>query len=83
MSQDSVNSPPHYNSGPIECIDAMTAMAKGSGVSDHPAYLWQNSFKYLWRWPHKTKPLEDLHKCRWYLDRLISQIEQENMKDDK
>ena len=83
MSQDPVNSPPHYNSGEIECIDAMAAMAEGSGVPEHPAYLWQNSFKYLWRWPYKSKPLEDLRKCRWYLDRLISQIEHEHTKDNQ
>lgn len=81
MSQDPVNKPPHYNSGSIECIDAMASMARGSGVPEHPAYLWQNSFKYLWRWPYKAKPLEDLRKCRWYLDRLITTIEQEHTKD--
>jgi len=61
----------------------MAAMAKGSGVPEHPAYLWQNSFKYLWRWPYKSKPIEDLHKCRWYLDRLISHIEHEHTKDNQ
>lgn len=81
MSQDPVNKPPHYNSGSIECIDAMASMARGSDVPEHPAYLWQNSFKYLWRWPYKAKPLEDLRKCRWYLDRLITTIEQEHTKD--
>jgi len=78
---DPVNSPPHYNNGQIECIDAMAAMADGSGVCGHPAYLWQNSFKYLWRWPYKARPLEDLKKCRWYLDRLITTIEND-MKED-
>ena len=36
----------------------------------------QNSFKYLWRWPYKNG-LEDLKKARWYLDRLISEVEKE------
>jgi|TARA_R110000744_G_scaffold169083_1_gene286889 hypothetical protein len=74
---DPVNKPPHYNSGSIECIEAMEAMAFKSGVLGHAAYLWQNAFKYLWRWPYKSKPLEDLKKCRWYLDRLIQNIEKE------
>ena len=73
---EAVNKPPHYNSGSIECIDAMQAMADGSLVWGHNAYLWQNCFKYLWRWPYKKKPVEDLKKCRWYLDRLIELIEE-------
>lgn len=71
---DIVNKPPHYNKASIECIDAMKAMSKGADTSPHAAYCWQNSFKYLWRWPYKNG-LEDLRKCRWYLDRLIAELE--------
>lgn len=75
---DIVNKPPHYNASSIECIDAMKAMAGNKKpkhtVSTHQAYCWQNSFKYLWRWPYKNG-LEDLRKCRWYLDRLIAELE--------
>jgi len=71
-----VHQPPHYNEGTIECIEAMKAMADGVlNVSAHEAYCWQNAFKYLWRWPYKEKRLQDLKKCRWYLDRLISELE--------
>tara|TARA_R100000935_G_C2809340_1_gene154235 strand:- start:122 stop:394 length:273 start_codon:yes stop_codon:yes gene_type:complete len=69
-----VDHPPHYNAAGIECIDAMRAMAEDAPVSAHEAYCWQNSFKYLWRWPYKNG-LEDLKKARWYLDRLISEVE--------
>tara|TARA_R110002153_G_scaffold32253_1_gene97709 strand:+ start:531 stop:776 length:246 start_codon:yes stop_codon:yes gene_type:complete len=69
-----VNSPPHYNQS-IECIDAMKAMADGTALPPHQAYCWQNIFKYLWRWPYKNG-LEDLKKCRWYLDRLIEELEE-------
>ena len=72
---DMVNSPKHYNNSKIECIDAMKAMAEGSEIEPHAAYCWQNAFKYLWRWPYKHKPLEDLKKARWYLDRLIEEME--------
>jgi hypothetical protein len=73
---DVVNNPPHYNEGTIECIDAMKAMADGVlNVSAHEAYCWQNAFKYLWRWPYKAG-VEDLKKCRWYLDRLIEELEE-------
>ena len=73
---DPVEHPPHYNNAGIECIDAMEAMSEGADVTPHAAYLWQNAFKYLWRWCYKGKPLEDLRKCRWYLDRLISTQEE-------
>lgn len=73
--RDMVNRPPHYNKARIECIDAMEAMASGASVEPHAAYCWQNAFKYLWRFPYKEKPIEDLKKARWYLDRLISEME--------
>ena len=76
---DVVNNPPHYQSN-IECIDAMVAMSEGCDIPSHQAYCWQNCFKYLWRWPYKNG-LEDLKKARWYLDRLIKKIEEE--QDDK
>ena len=78
IDRDMVNSPPHYNQE-IECIDAMAAMASGCKMPGHQAYCWQNIFKYLWRWPHKNG-VEDLKKCRWYLDRLIKELELSNDK---
>ncbi|HAU67762.1 MAG TPA: hypothetical protein DCW52_05130 [Gammaproteobacteria bacterium] len=74
---DPVNNPPHYNTGSIQCIDAMKAMAEGCelNISNHAQYCWQNAFKYLWRFPYKNAGLQDLRKCRFYLDRLISEIE--------
>ncbi len=30
-----------------------------------------NVLKYIARYKYKEKPLEDLKKARWYLDRLI------------
>ena len=29
--------------------------------------------KYLWRYEYKNKPLEDLKKAKWYLNKLIKQ----------
>ena len=71
---DMVDKPPHYNTANIECIDAMKAMSEGADVSPHEAYCWQNSFKYMWRWSYKNG-VEDLKKARWYLDRLIEEVE--------
>ena len=80
---DMVNHPSHYASGSIECIDAMKAMTNQGRntkviISPHVSYLWQVIFKYIWRWAYKDKPIEDLKKARFYLDRMIQEVEQDN-----
>lgn len=74
-SVDMVNSPPHYNQTGIECIHAISA-ATGDGFK---YYLQGNILKYLWRFDYKDKPLEDLKKAQWYLDKLIEEV----MANDK
>ena len=68
--KDLVNKPPHYNNGKIETIDAIKS-ALGDGFE---FYLQGNIMKYLWRFDYKDKPLEDLQKAKWYLDRLIEEV---------
>lgn len=71
---DHVNRPAHYTSGGIECIDAMQAAFGVEAVKD---FCLCNAFKYLWR--HREKGgLEDLKKARWYLNRLIREMEVED-----
>ena len=67
---ESVNSPPHYTSHPsgIECIQ----------ITEHMNFNVGNAVKYLWRHADKDKPLEDLKKARWYIDREIQLREQAN-----
>ena len=72
MPEDPVNHPTHYTHGKFECIDVLVDLEKSG--SD---FRVLNAIKYLWRWKHKTKPLEDLKKARWYLDHLITEIENE------
>jgi len=67
---DMVNSPPHYNESGIECIDAISA-ATGEGFE---YYLQGNIMKYLWRYRYKNGT-EDLKKARWYIDKLITEVE--------
>jgi hypothetical protein len=67
---DMVNSPPHYNTTGIECIHAISA-ATDEGFQ---YYLQGNILKYLWRYRYKDRPLEDLEKARWYLDKLIEEV---------
>lgn len=71
VKPDLVNRPAHYTSGGIECIDAMQAAFGAESVKD---FCLCNSFKYLWR--HRNKNgVEDLKKARWYLNRLIREME--------
>ena len=67
---DMVNNPPHYNQTGIECIHAISA-ATDKGFK---YYLQGNVMKYLWRFDYKDKPLEDLQKAQWYLERLIEEV---------
>lgn len=65
---DVVNSPEHYRQGGIEAIDAIQASMTRE---EFKGYLKGNAQKYLWRYRHKGKPVEDLRKAKWYLDRLL------------
>lgn len=80
---DAVVHPSHYTSGGIECIDAMKAMLTGYEQEKiHTKFYWHflagQVLKYLWRWPLKERPLQDLKKARWYLDRLIADVESQD-----
>lgn len=68
---DPVNHPAHYNAGDIEFIDALKS---AQSTEEHHGYLQGNAMKYLWRYTHKGKALEDLQKAEWYLKRLISEV---------
>lgn len=66
---DVVNHPPHYKSDSgIESIDVI----EGFGLNFHLG----NVIKYILRHNKKGKPLEDLKKARWYLDREIEKLEE-------
>ena len=77
VNPDPVNRPAHYTSGSIECIDAMQAAFGAEVVKD---FCLCNAFKYLWR--HRSKNgVEDLKKARWYLNRLITAMEEQKNDD--
>ena len=61
---DPVNSPEHYKTGGIECIDAMVQVFGEEAVR---TYARINAFKYQWRAPYKGKTAEDYKKALWYL----------------
>lgn len=64
---DPVNNPAHYKWLPngTEVID----------ITENFDFLVGNVLKYILRAEHKGKPLEDMKKARWYLDRAIARRE--------
>ena len=69
-TREMVNHPAHYNQGKIEVIDA---------IEDWDLNFCEgNVIKYVARHRHKSVPLEDLKKAKWYLERLITRIENES-----
>ncbi len=68
---DPVNNPSHYCTGRVEVIDFLE--------DQQFDYHLGNVVKYICRHKHKGKPLEDLQKARWYLDRKIAMLEVERL----
>lgn len=71
MKNDNVNSPNHYRQGGIECIEVIKASMSQHGFRD---YLKGNVMKYIWRYEHKGKAVEDIGKAIWYLNRLKDEL---------
>lgn len=70
---DMVNSPGHYRAGEIETIDYIEDVL---GEYDAIHYCHGNVLKYLGsRLWMKGNPLEDAKKARWYLNRMIENME--------
>lgn len=72
---DLVNNPSHYNTGEIECIDAIKESMSSVAFK---GYLKGNCMKYLWRYDYKGKQVQDLEKAGWYLNKLTAIVKQEN-----
>lgn len=65
--------PEHYTQGKVECIDALESATRDKvGIE---AVCTANVIKYVWRYNAKGKPVQDLLKARWYLDRLIAAVD--------
>lgn len=69
--EDMVNSPSHYNSGDIECIDAIEAALT---PEEFVGYLKGNQLKYIWRMGKKGDAAQDLDKSMWYGRKLMETI---------
>ncbi len=73
--EDMVGAPKHYNTGNIECIDAIEESMSSVAFK---GYLKGNCMKYLWRYYYKGKQVEDLQKAGWYLQKLTAMVTEEN-----
>ena len=62
-ANDAVHSPKHYTAGKYEVIDVIEDWDLNFRLA--------NTIKYVARHKHKGKPLEDLKKALWYLQREI------------
>jgi len=71
-TDDKVHSPSHYNTGSIECIEAIE---EALTPEEMRGYFKGNCLKYLWRERYKNR-VEDLEKAYWYLGRLIDNLQE-------
>ena len=69
-----VNHPPHYTAGRFEAIDVIEDVVSRAPTPVLGGCQWQ-VMKYLLRLWGKGNALQDAQKARWYLDRLISHLE--------
>lgn len=73
MKYDVINKPKHYNQYSIEPIDVIESWELN--------YNEGNVVKYMNRYKHKNG-LEDLKKCRFYINRIIDNYENNSVKQD-
>lgn len=73
--KETVDHPVHYKKSGFEAIDIIEAFAFGFHIG--------NVVKYIFRYKYKGKPIEDLKKARWYLDRKIQLLEEAEAKEKK
>jgi len=56
-------------------VDGIDYMKDNMDTMMFLGYLEGNTKKYMHRYRYKGKPVEDLKKARWYLDKLIQEME--------
>ena len=69
ITYDPVNRPAHYNlGGGVECIDYIKQVLGNQGFI---AYCQGNMIKYQHRYRYKNKPVEDMQKAQYYLNKML------------
>lgn len=72
-----VDSPAHYNAGDIETIDIIMDVTKN--LDGNEAVLVSNILRYICRYKYKNG-VEDVRKARWYINRLIDDLSEEEFR---
>lgn len=79
IKDEMVTRPPHYQSKSglevIDVIEAFTTNLNGIEATDTG-----NIIKYMCRWKSKNG-LQDLRKAAWYLEHLISKVEEQEEEE--
>lgn len=71
VENDIINNPNHYADTKYECREVSAEIFKDlKGIEAIDSF---NVFKYIWRW-HKKNGLQDLEKCKNYLEHLIKEV---------
>lgn len=73
MIKDQIN-PDHYKTGGIETIEYMKAKSTPEEFKGH---LRLTALKYLSRYGQKDDEFQEIKKAKWYLDRLVQELENE------
>ena len=79
MSEDKVNRPKHYNINHLGEQAIETYDYIRSWKMDYPE---SNIIKYVTRHPYKGKSLEDLKKAKWYLEKLIQEVQHRESEEE-
>lgn len=74
ISEDVVNNPSHYTSGKFEAIEVIEDAT--SDLEGIKAFACGNALKYIIRHNKKGKPVEDLKKAIFYINKLIDSYEE-------
>lgn len=75
---DAVNHPSHYTAARMEAIEIIKLITENE-KNGFAASLISNVVKYVIRFRFKNG-VQDLKKARWYLDRLIQEVESEALE---
>ena len=69
--EDMINNPPHYDH------ESVIVKVEPIELCEQCGFLMGNALKYIFRYQNKGKPLEDLQKARFYLDRWLQKNDNE------
>lgn len=70
INDSAVNHPSHYNSGKYETLEVIKDILT---TEEYKGFLHGNALKYLCRCKLKGAKVQDLEKCKFYIDTLISE----------